>query len=275
MINMKIIDLSLPIKNNASEPISSRIKYVNYKRGGILLGLESCMVKGNTFKTLINYIFYFFGFGRITHKNFPNQMGLSWENLNTMTHRGTHVDAPSHFGPIVEGRRAKTNEELPLNWFYGDGVVINMRDKKAGELITCIDIKNYLKKIKYTLKPFDIVLINTGADRNWNSIKYLSDYPGLTVEAVKWILEKGVKVIGIDSYSLDLPSSKMREAFMKDKESKHLWPVHMLGRKIEYCHIEKLTNLDKIPVHFGFKVCCFPILIEKASAGWCRAVALL
>ena len=272
---MKIIDLSVPIKNNASEPSSSKIKYVGYKTGGILLGLEGCIVKGNKIKTVINFILYMLGYGRITYKNFPDGMGLSWENLKTMTHRGTHVDAPSHFGPIVEGKKSKTNEDLPLSWFYGDGVVIDMKHKKGGELITCTDIKKDLREINYELKPFDIVLINTGADKNWDTPRYLIDYPGLTVEAVKWILEKGVKVIGIDSYSLDLPSSKMREAFIKDKDSKHLWPVHMFGRKMEYCHIEKLANLQEIPYRFGFKLCCFPVLIEKASAGWCRAVAIV
>ena len=38
--------------------------------------------------------------------------------------------------------------------------------------------------------------------------------------------------------------------------------------------MEKLTNLEALP-SFGFKVCCFPVKIEKASAGWTRCVALL
>jgi kynurenine formamidase len=38
--------------------------------------------------------------------------------------------------------------------------------------------------------------------------------------------------------------------------------------------MEKLTNLDQLPP-FGFKVCCFPVKIEAASAGWTRCVALL
>jgi kynurenine formamidase len=38
--------------------------------------------------------------------------------------------------------------------------------------------------------------------------------------------------------------------------------------------MEKLTNLESLPP-FGFKVSCFPVKIEKASAGWTRCVALL
>jgi kynurenine formamidase len=49
-----------------------------------------------------------------------------------------------------------------------------------------------------------------------------------------------------------------------------------VGRKKEYCHIEKMANLDKVPTKpFGFKVPCFPAKISKAGAGWCRAVAIL
>jgi kynurenine formamidase len=38
--------------------------------------------------------------------------------------------------------------------------------------------------------------------------------------------------------------------------------------------MEKLANLDKLPP-YGFKVACFPVKIEAASAGWTRAVAIL
>lgn len=40
-----------------------------------------------------------------------------------------------------------------------------------------------------------------------------------------------------------------------------------MGRDKAYCHIEKLTNLDQLPVT-GFKVSCFPVSIKAASAGW-------
>ncbi|MGH6798736.1 MAG: cyclase family protein, partial [Roseiarcus sp.] len=46
------------------------------------------------------------------------------------------------------------------------------------------------------------------------------------------------------------------------------------GRHIGYCHIEKLHNLEALP-STGFIVCCFPAKIERASAGWTRAVAII
>lgn len=272
---MKIIDLSIPIENKAMEPKSSLVKRVGYKFGAIMLCLEGLTLKGKPLKTYWNYFLFFIGIKRIMPNAFPDSIGLSWENINTMSHRGTHVDAPSHYGPICNGRTAKTCSDLPLEWFFSDGVLLDMSHKKKGELITVEDIKNELISIDYKLKEYDIVLIKTGMDKLWDNPKYLSDYPGLTTSAVEWIIKQGVKVIGIDSYSLDLPSSIMVNSYLKDKNKNHLWPVHMLGRKYEYCHIEKLANLDKLPKRKNFKICSFPINIKGASAGWCRTVAII
>jgi len=46
------------------------------------------------------------------------------------------------------------------------------------------------------------------------------------------------------------------------------------GRHSGYCHLEKLHNLENLP-STGFTVSCFPVKIERASAGWTRAVAII
>jgi len=53
-----------------------------------------------------------------------------------------------------------------------------------------------------------------------------------------------------------------------------IWEGHKAGRHIGYCHIEKLHNLEQLP-STGFAVSCFPVKIERASAGWTRAVAII
>jgi kynurenine formamidase len=53
------------------------------------------------------------------------------------------------------------------------------------------------------------------------------------------------------------------------------WEAHLLGREKEYCQIEKLTNLDQLPIPFGFKVMAFPVNLRGASAGWSRVVAMI
>jgi kynurenine formamidase len=53
-----------------------------------------------------------------------------------------------------------------------------------------------------------------------------------------------------------------------------IWEGHKAGRHIAYCHLDKLHNLDQLPPA-GFTVSCFPVKIERASAGWTRAVAII
>lgn len=247
------IDLSVPIKHESpDEPFPARIEPLDHRSGAEMLGAPA----------------------QIPADEFPDGLGLAWENVNAITHTGTHLDAPFHFGPTAEGRAAKTIDQVPLEWCMGSGVVLDLTHKKPSDNITVDDIRTALEKINYKLQPFDIVLLHTGADKMLNKVEYLSAHPGMTREATLWILDHGVKIIGIDGYGFDRPFISMLTDHRAGKPGS-LWPGHFAGREREYCHIEKLANLDKIPVPHGFTVCVFPVLIEKASAGWCRAVAVI
>ena len=206
---------------------------------------------------------------------FPDQMALAVEEVHAITHTGTHLDAPWHFGPTAEGKPAKTIDEVPLEWCFGDGVLLDFRHKKAGEVITKDDLQAELDRIAYTIKPGDIPLIMVlGGDLYLKDHNYPSLGAGLDGEAVLWLLDVGVKVMGTDAWSLDVPLSIMAREYREGKRE-HIWPAHFAGRIREYCHIEKLANLDQLPAPFGFKVACFPVKIARASAAWCRAVAIL
>ena len=58
--------------------------------------------------------------------------------------------------------RARTIDEMPLEWFYGDGVVLDFRYKARGSLISAADVEAALDTLGYPLKPGDIVLIQPG-----------------------------------------------------------------------------------------------------------------
>lgn len=97
----------------------------------------------------------------------------------------------------------------------------------------------------------------------------------MSPEATRYILEKGVKIIGIDAWGFDRPAFDMLRDYIVNGDNSCIFPSHFVGKQMEYCHLEKLANLDKIPRAHGFKVACFPVKIERASAGWCRTVAIL
>lgn len=272
---MEIIDLSLSLKSKGPEPDPPKIKYITHKTGALLLGLGALLCSGNSFiDHLRNFILYLAGKYRITAKDFPDKLGIALEEIKTDTHAGTHLDAPWHFGPLSAGKPAKTINEIPLRWCYSDGVVLDLRHKKAGEFITLDEIKEAVKKINYQIKPDDIVLIMTGWDKFIDSKEYLN-HPGMSQEATLWLIEQGVKIIGIDTFGFDRGWSAMLDDYIKTRANKYLWPAHFVGREKEYCHLEKMANLDKIPKPYGFKIICFPINIEKAGAGWVRAVAIV
>ncbi|MEQ8785366.1 MAG: cyclase family protein [Pirellulaceae bacterium] len=251
----QIIDLSVPLEHDApSEPMPARIRYVDHAEG------QQQMQQ-------------FFG---VTPEDLPYSDGLGWavEEFAGITHTGTHVDAPYHYGPTSDGKPARRIDEVPLEWCLAPGVVLDMRHKGDGETITSDDLQAALANIDYELKPKDIVLLHTGADRRLDSKDYFQQ-PGLDRDSTLWLIERGVKVIGIDAYTLDRPFAAMVADFRRTGDGRHIWPAHFAGITAEYCQIEKLANLDRIPRPHGFYVSCLPVKIKAASAAWCRAVALI
>jgi kynurenine formamidase len=200
-------------------------------------------------------------------------LGNAVEIVTAGTHTSTHMDAPWHYGPISEGKPAKTIDEIPLEWCYNDGVVLDFRHRGDGHVISAEEIEEELERIEYIIKPFDIVFIMTGADKRMGTKDYFKQ-PGLGREAVLWLAERGVKIIGIDAWGLDTSFEAMAEEFETTGNGDILWQAHFAGIEKEYCQIEKLTNLDLLPPH-GFEVICFPIKVERGSGGWSRVVALL
>jgi kynurenine formamidase len=248
---VKIIDLSDTLQNGTTEPLYHKIIYRDHEEGGRqaaeLFGLK------------------------VT--DFPEGKAWSLEEIELCTHSGTHVDAPYHFWPESEGKPARTIDTIPLGWCYGDGVVLDFSHRRAGDLLTAEDIQESLLKIKYTLKPLDIVLIRTDVWKRFGEPGYQNLHPGMSEEATLWLVEQGIKMMGIDAWGWDRPFTVMAEEYKAGVKGR-LWAAHFAGAKKEYCHIEKLTNLDKLPP-YGFKVACFPVKIKNASAGWTRAVAIL
>ena len=205
----------------------------------------------------------------------PQGLGWAVDTLTLSTHAGTHVDAPWHYSPVSEGKKARTIDEMPLEWFYGDGVVLDMRHKPRGSAITIDDLKEALEKLNYRLKPGDIVLIQTGTDKYWGKAEYFDAGCGMTRESTLWLIGQGIRVMGTDAWGWDRPFWAIRGEFQKTKDKSIIWSGHFAGIEKEYCHIEKLANLDKLPRPFGFKVACFPVKLTGGSAAWCRALAFV
>jgi kynurenine formamidase len=180
----------------------------------------------------------------------------------TGDHIGTHMDAMRHINPNAPGA-----ESIPLEYCYGDGVVLDFRHLPKGAGITVDDMKDALTRIKYTLKPLDIVLIHTGAGAIQDSQAYLTDHVGMTAESTHWMLDQGIKVAGCDAITFDPPVWAMFER-------RKFWEAHKVMLTREYYHLENMTNLDKLPP-FGFTLSVFPVKWHNTTGAPVRAVAIV
>lgn len=116
------------------------------------------------------------------------------------THDSTHIDAPWHYNSQIAGQRAQTIDELPLEWFFNDGVVLDMTWKADGESMTVDDAQAELDRIGYVLKSLDIVFVRTDRDAFYDQPDYMFRGCGVTPEATRWLFEQGIRVMGIDAW---------------------------------------------------------------------------
>ncbi|MBE0653250.1 MAG: cyclase family protein [Bacteroidales bacterium] len=166
------------------------------------------------------------------------------------SHNSTHIDAPFHILPD-----SPKLDELPLEAYYGPGVVVDCRH--SGAIIKKEDFLPYVER----LKKADFILLYTGWYKKWTSIEYKNDFPVMTVEAAEWLMQFKLKGIGLDTISID------------EIQSTGL-PVHkiVLGRNLII--IENLTNLEEL-LDKDFIFNCFPLPIEAADGSPVRAVGII
>lgn len=207
----------------------------------------------------------------------PDGEFLNHDFFTLTAHTGTHVDAPSHYGTRASYREdgiPRTIDEMPLDWFLRPAFLLDLTDEPVGA-IGAEAVGKALARIGYRPRPYDIALLNTGADRRAGTPEYFSRFSGLDGDATRLLLDFGIKVIGTDAFSLDAPFGHIIAEYRRSGDRSTLWPAHFTGRDREFCQIERLANLNTLPVAHGFRVSCFPAKLTGAGAGWTRAVALL
>lgn len=253
-----LVDLSIGIEDGAaSEPDPAEIDRMDHRAGAEWLA-ENLQAMGQD----------------VEADDFPDGTALAWEEVHAITHTATHMDAPYHYGAESEGKPARTIDEVPLEWCLGEAVVLDMRQLEAGAEIGVADLERALDELNHELSAGEIVLIQTGADELWGSPEYLTDFPGMGAEATRWLVDRGVRVIGTDAYGFDKPFLEMGRRFGETGDGAELWPAHLAGREAEYCQIEKMANLDGLPRKTAVPLVAFPVVVEEASAGWVRPVAV-
>jgi kynurenine formamidase len=133
---------------------------------------------------------------QIERMHYQAKSGVLTQKITTVMHCSTHTDAPVH---VIEGR--EYIDEVPLSKFYGTAVVVDI-PKGRWEKIMPEDLEKATPKIE----KGDIVIIHTGWHHFYSDTKkYFAYSPGLYKEAGEWLVEKGVKAVGVDQQALDHP----------------------------------------------------------------------
>lgn len=185
------------------------------------------------------------------------KVSYTGDAISMYTHMGTHIDALNHFGLNGKIWNGFTPEEHlgDKGWkktgaetippIIARGVMIDVKSLKGAlpknYRITANDLQEALKKQRVVLKPGDVVLIRTGqAEFYEDADHYLDNYPGISLAAVKWLIEdQGIMLLGADNLSF--------EAFPPEREDNWV-PVHtyLLAEKgvmfIEQMYLEELAK---------------------------------
>ncbi len=252
----RIVDLTKEVRYNADDPgfMRVRIKHKPHRKGRLLVRLLGLP------------------FG-LMPKDFE---GWADDTITKMgVHSTTHIDAPWHYGSTgPDGNRLPTIEEIPLDLCFGPGVVFDMTHKADGEPITVADMEKSLAESGAQISDGTIALIRTGRDKYLGQKDYWQRGTGMSEEATEWLLDRGVKVAGVDQWGWDLPFKVQIAQAKKDGGKTRFWEGHLVGRKRPYWHMEQLCGLDQLPSH-GFEVGVFPLKLKGASAAPARVVAFL
>ena len=105
------------------------------------------------------------------------------------THTATHVDAPRHF---FDGAAAV--DDLPLDLLIGRAHVVEF-PRRGG--ISAADLA--AAGLREDLR----VLLKTPNSALWNGAAFKQDYTYLTEDGAKYLVDQGVKVVGIDYLSIE------------------------------------------------------------------------
>lgn len=164
--------------------------------------------------------------------------------LRIGTHTGTHLDAPWHFNE--QGQRI---DELDLSRLIGPAYVADLR----GQAVVTAE------SLEAASIPADCsrLLLRTDNETLWAQAYFQGEFVSLAPDAARWIVERGIDLVGIDYLSVEQYGAPKPEAH---------WTLCGASKLI----VEGL-NLTDIPAG-TYELICLPLKIEGADGSPARAL---
>ncbi len=180
------------------------------------------------------------------------EVGRNTHSILMGSHTGTHMDAPFHFFDSGEGI-----DQIDLAEVCGDIIVIDFSYIKQGEIVKLEDVLNITVGTRMLFR-FDWF-------KKWKTNEYYKGFPYFSIEAIQYLIEKGMRVI-----ALDTPSPDDGSAITVKSDS----PVHKLLLTKKVVIIEYLTNTDQLKLNKKYQLFALPIKIKDCDGAPARVVAV-
>ena len=166
------------------------------------------------------------------------------------THTGTHMDAPSHFASD-----ASSIDKISVKRFISNAILIKIK-KGSNQLITV----NEIEKSNVRIMEGDAIVFSTLWENEIDKEYFFSHSPGLAEDAAKYLINKKVNAVCIDSPSIDRGSDSR-------------FAIHKLLLSKEILIVENLCNLSKLNSQY-FTLIMAPLKLSGASGSPIRAIAV-
>jgi arylformamidase len=169
--------------------------------------------------------------------------------LRMGTHTGTHVDPPNHF---VEG--ATGIDMVPIDLLYGPAVVADARHLDRPIEPADLEALGLPEKAER-------VLLRTANSELWrrSPVAFPDVYACLTPDGARWVVDRGVRLIGVDFLSVEAKGADGH-------------PVHHILLENGVVIIEGLNLGDVDPGNYTLS--CMPLRIERGDGGPARAILI-
>jgi kynurenine formamidase len=178
----------------------------------------------------------------LLHEYKLESSGFNQFHFSGNMHIGTHLDGPMH---ITDDKRFIA--DIPLEMCTGKGVLIDVTGEKIIRLS---------KADREQIEPGMVVLFYTGWDKKFGTKEYFETFPGLEEETAQFLVEKRVKMVGLDTPSPDYSP----------------YHIHKILLENDILILENLTRLEQLKEIKNFEVMAFPLRIN-ADSSLVRAVA--
>jgi arylformamidase len=167
--------------------------------------------------------------------------GYDSEAMFMSTHTGTHVDAPSHFKPGLASIDMISTDRLVCN------AVLIRAEKSTNQLIEQQDLDGQIRE-------GGAVVIATGWEKRSRSRNYMSENPGLSEQAARYLARKRVNAVAIDCPSIDAGADSR-------------FTAHNILLSCNILVVENLCNLNRVTSSRSRSNATFTLIISPLKLG--------